>query len=270
MSRRATTRWEAAWGLIVFMAILLLPAIEVQRATEGIRAPAPLPEQPSVQIATPVASAAPTPSPVAPEPAPTPVLHVGIQSGHLQACDVPDELSALKCSWGVSGDGWDEVVVNHQIAQKVADILLRDGLRVDILPTTIPEGYKADVFVALHADGFEGDPSVRGFKVARAVWSRQPTVDDALVGDLISYFQAATGLPENANTITDNMTEYYAFDSAKYRHAVSASTPAAIIEMGFLTNADDRDLLLNHQDRAAGGIATAVLAFLGRPDRTGQ
>lgn len=266
MSRRRTERAEALAALIVFFAVLLIPAIGIQRAIVGAGTTAAVPTPSSAQTSAPVSTALPVPSPM---PTPMPVLRVGIQSGHLQACDVPEELAALKCAWGVSGDGWDEVVVNHQIAQKVADLLSREGLDVDILPTTIPEGYKADVFVALHCDGFEDDASLRGFKVARSDWSKQPAVDDALVSDLVRDYEAATGLPEDKATISDNMTQYYAFNYVKYHHAISPSTPAAIIEMGFLTNDADRELLMKEQDKAARGIARAVLDFLGRPSRTG-
>ena len=257
---------KALAALVVFVAVLLIPAIGTQRAIVGAGTAAPVPTSMPAQTSAPISTAVPVPSPMPP---PMPVLHVGIQSGHLQACDVPEELADLKCAWGVSGDGWDEVVVNHQIAEKVADLLSREGLVVDILPTTIPEGYKADVFVALHCDGFEDDPSLRGFKVARSDWTKQRSVDDALVGDLVKDYQAATGLPESTNTISDNMTEYYAFNYVKYHHAISPSTPAAIIEMGFLTNDSDRELLMKQQDKPARGIAKAVLDFLGRPSRTG-
>ncbi|MCL4532046.1 MAG: N-acetylmuramoyl-L-alanine amidase [Actinobacteria bacterium] len=266
MSRRRSESANALAALVVFLAVLLFLAIGVQSAIVDAGTTAVTPTPTPAQVTTPFSTALPVPSPM---PTPLPVLRVGIQSGHLQACDVPEELAALKCAWGVSGDGWDEVVVNHQIAQKVADLLRREGLEVDILPTTIPEGYKADVFVALHCDGFEDDPSLRGFKVARSDWSKQPAMDDTLVSDLVTDYRATTGIPEDMATISDNMTQYYAFNYIKYHHAISPSTPAAIIEMGFLTNDADRELLMKEQDKAARGIARAVLDFLGRPSRTG-
>ena len=261
---------ETVAALVVFFAVLLLPAIGVQRAIVGAGMAAVIPSRTPAQVTAPISTALPVPSPSPfPTPTPMPAIRVGIQSGHLQACDVPDELADLKCAWGISGDGWDEVVVNHQIALRVADLLTREGLEVDILPTTIPEGYKADVFVALHCDGFEGDPSLRGFKVARSDWSKQPAVDGALVSDLVKDYRNATGIPEDKATISDNMTQYYAFNYIKYQHSISPSTPAAIIEMGFLTNNSDREILMNEQDRAARGIARGVLDFLGRISRNG-
>jgi len=266
MLHRALERGVVLFTLVAFFTALLVPAIAVQLAIVGIPAPLPAPVPSPVSAALPLPSPSPVPSAA---PTPMPILRVGIQSGHLQACDVPDELSALRCAWGVSGNGWDEVVVNHQVALQVAGMLRPEGIEVDILPTTVPEEYRANLFVALHSDGYDGDRSLRGFKVARAEWSRQPAVDDALVRDLVTDYQTATGLPESRGTNTDNMTQYYAFDYAKYLHAISPSTPAAIIEMGLLTNDDDRELLTQHQERAARGIAKAVLDFLGRPSRTG-
>jgi pSer/pThr/pTyr-binding forkhead associated (FHA) protein len=51
------------------------------------------------------------------------------------------------------------------------------------------------------------------------------------------------------------MLNYYALKQ------INASTPGAIIEMGFLSG--DLDVLVNQQDRLADGIAASVVSFLG-------
>jgi hypothetical protein len=43
---------------------------------------------------------------------------------------------------------------------------------------------------------------------------------------------------------------------------VAAHTPAAILEMGFLTSAADRAVLLQRTDAVADGIAAGLLRFL--------
>ena len=58
------------------------------------------------------------------------------------------------------------------------------------------------------------------------------------------------------------MKFYYAFNNRRYYYAVAPSTPAAIIETGFVTSPDDRALLAG-RDRAAAGVAAGLLGFLG-------
>ena len=56
---------------------------------------------------------------------------------------------------------------------------------------------------------------------------------------------------------------YYAFNSRRYQHAIAPTTPAVILEMGFLTNVSDRRVLLGAPDQVAAGIAHGILRFLG-------
>src|SRR5262245_12401355 len=110
----------------------------------------------AVGIATPASRATPAP------------IHarVGLQVGHWQAEELPDELAVLRAERGASAGGYNEVDVNFAIAQQVAAILTARGIAVDILPATIPPGYTADAFVAIHCD-FNNDPGMGGFKLAR-------------------------------------------------------------------------------------------------------
>src|SRR5207253_454820 len=48
----------------------------------------------------------------------------------------------------------------------------------------------------------------------------------------------------------------------RYRHAVAPGVPQAIIEMGYLTSAADRQLLIGDPDRLARGVANSIQAFL--------
>jgi N-acetylmuramoyl-L-alanine amidase len=189
------------------------------------------------------------------------VYRVGIQAGHWLNAELPGELSALKGSTGAEGKGWAEVDVNLDIARRVVALLEKAGVQADLLPATVPVDYQADAFVALHGDA-NSDPAASGFKVARSDWSRIPAKDDALVGDIISAYQAGTGLKNDPATITYAMRRYYAFNNRRYQHAVDPATPSAILEMGFLTSPKDRDLLVNHPDQAARAIANGILKFL--------
>ena len=206
-------------------------------------------------------SAAPTPAP-APAPAPPrPQFHVGIQAGHWQEADMPDELASLRGQTGAEGNGWREVDINLSVANGVAALLRQAGIVVDVLPATVPVGYKADAFLAIHGDA-NSNTSISGFKMARADWSKIPRRDDALIASVSAEYQAATGLPQNPATVTDDMREYYAFNWMHLQHAVAPTTPSAIIELGFLTTPSDRNLILQHQDRVDSGIAKGIIRFL--------
>jgi N-acetylmuramoyl-L-alanine amidase len=65
-------------------------------------------------------------------------LRVGLQVGHWKSNELPDELKTLRNNTGASGDGKTEWEVNYAIAQKTADYLTEAGIKVDILPATVP------------------------------------------------------------------------------------------------------------------------------------
>jgi N-acetylmuramoyl-L-alanine amidase len=216
------------------------PVLAVPQAAEGVLS----------ALIPPEVASAPTRRPGPPR--------VGLQVGHLQAGELPDELEQLRDSTGARGGGKEEWEVNLDIARRVAARLEAQGIVVDILPATVPPEYMADAFVAIHADG-DSSGSASGFKAAhgRGRSSRDPR----LVQLLYEEYGRATGLPEDPQ-ITRNMRGYYAFSYRRFQHAVSPLTPAAILETGFLTSAQDRRILLAQPDRAADGIAGAILRFL--------
>ena len=187
---------------------------------------------------------------------------VGIQAGHWQTAQAPDELASLRGSTGAAGDGWREVDVNLDIARRVVERLSQAGVQAELLPVTVPVQYQADAFVSLHGD-VSNDASVSGYKAARNTSSLIPETDDALLRAIKSAYAAATGLPEHPQTITRAMLRYYAFSTTRRQHVVAPTTPAVILEMGFLTNHADLSLLTQRPDAAAEGIAQGVLSFLG-------
>jgi N-acetylmuramoyl-L-alanine amidase len=206
--------------------------------------------------------AAQTPTPVALPPG----LRVGLQAGHWNSAALPAELASLRTATGTSGGGVREWELNLDIARRVARLLEAQGIQADVLPATVPPGYRADAFVALHADG-SGSSAPSGFKLARSSQSAIPRVDDALLAAITQTYGAATGLREDHN-ITRNMTGYYAFSSRRYQHAIAPTTPSVIVEMGFLTNASDREVL-SQRDTVAKGIADGILRFLSSRQASG-
>jgi N-acetylmuramoyl-L-alanine amidase len=178
-------------------------------------------------------------------------MRVGIVAGH-SGYD----------SGAVCPDGLTEAEVNLDIAERVAERLVRVGARVDILEEYDQRlyGYVADAFVSIHADSCES--SLSGFKVARVEQSAVPLVEDRLVDCLWKRYGEITGLARHPGTITHDMRDYHAF------REINPQTPGAIIEVGFMGG--DRRLLTRQPEVAAKGVAEGIICFLAGPADTSQ
>lgn len=184
---------------------------------------------------------------------------VAIQIGHWNATEAPDELENLRVNTGTASHGYTEWETSLNIAEKTKVILEQNGITVELLPTTIPENYWADVFISLHADGNE-DTTVSGYKIT------SPRKDysgyaDSLAAKIDVSYAKETGLPKD-QTITPSMREYYAFNWRKYSHAIHPLTVATILETGFLTNSSDRTVIVKQPEKATRGIAEGILTYL--------
>ena len=188
---------------------------------------------------------------------------VGIQAGHWRVEELPDELRRLRSSTGASYGSFREVDANLDIARRVTAYLLAAGVQVDLLPATVPPGYRADAFVSIHADGAYR-PGVRGWKMSTP-W-RSSEASRMLLDALIRTYPQFTGLPEDRYGTTYNMRGYYAFSPHRFRHAIYTGTPAVIIETGFVTVAADREILFGDPDATARGIASGIVRYLSRHD----
>lgn len=154
----------------------------------------------------------------------------------------------------VCDDGLMEVDINYGIASEVIDLLRRRGIRADLLDEYDARltDYQADALVSIHADSCIA--GVTGFKVARVTESAIPEAEDLLVACLNQEYTVYTGLPQHPGSITDNMTNYHAFNE------IAPLTPGAIIETGFMY--EDRFLLESRPKIVARGIAAGILCFL--------
>lgn len=191
-----------------------------------------------------------TPQPGMGEAAPTTQtnIRIGIVSGH----------------WGNGGDpgavcpdGTNELDVNLAIASIVRQQLEARGYVIDLLQEFDPrlDGYQAALMLSIHSDTCDViDSEATGFKVAASSYSRDTNLTDRLSACLEDRYTKATGLPFRSGNITLNMTDYHAF------RAIAPSTPAAIIEVGFLNL--DHTLLVNHPDVVANGLVAGVLCFV--------
>jgi N-acetylmuramoyl-L-alanine amidase len=200
-----------------------------------------------------------------PKNVPTGPRRVAIQAGHWKSDEAPDELRRLIPQTGAEWEGVTEVEIDLDIAQRVGVILNSKGMVVDILPTTIPVGYVADAFVALHADS-DGVGANSGFKMAHG--ARRGPYEDALLNDIKDAYGAATGMDYDPTHITNSMKGYFAFNWSRFQHAVAAHTPAVILEMGYVSSDDDRALMLDRADLVANSIAGGIMKFLNDTPRS--
>lgn len=194
-----------------------------------------------------------------------PKIRVGLQAGHWEIADVPTELESLRWNGGASAGGYDEVDVNLDIARKAAALLKKEGIEVDVLMATVPESYRADAFISIHADGND-DTSVTGYKAAASEFD-STEASTILSDELAMAYGEATDMILDPN-VTEDMTRYYSFNYVKFHASVDPSTPSALIETGFITNASDRKFLINKPDIAAKAIADGVLSFLEKQKPT--
>lgn len=186
---------------------------------------------------------------------------IALQAGHWRAGEVPDELSRLR----TNGTRWGDVMEWHvtlEIAERTATLLREQGYTVEILPATVPPGYRADLFISIHADGFHSS-SASGFSVASPRRDRSGGRAAEFAGVLNRTYLQATQLRQRLPTW--RMQRYYAFNTRRYRHAIDPATPGVIIETGFLTNPGDREIIVDAPERSARGIAAAVRDWLPMP-----
>ncbi|MCC6148464.1 MAG: N-acetylmuramoyl-L-alanine amidase [Anaerolineaceae bacterium] len=191
---------------------------------------------------------APSEEPLTPQPtSPPEKIKIGIVAGHSGKEGDPG---------AVCEDGLREVDVNLQIAALVRQQLMDLGYEVDLLEEFDRRlaGYQAAALVSIHNDSCTYYEDATGFKVAAAVETAYPEKAQRLTNCLVVRYQETTNMRYHSNTTTRDMTEYHTFNE------VNASTPAAIIETGFLNL--DREILTQQPKLVAQGIASGILCFL--------
>ncbi|MBX2998720.1 MAG: N-acetylmuramoyl-L-alanine amidase [Caldilineaceae bacterium] len=146
-----------------------------------------------------------------------------------------------------------EAEINARVADLVAQRLRLSGVDLLILTEYDDrlENLTAPLLLSLHADSCV---DLSGYKAAHRTNSTVPAEDARLLACIDLHYPAATGLRPHPNTITHNMTSYHAF------RRIHPSTPAAILEMGFLGG--DQSLLTTGAARVADGITASIQCFL--------
>jgi N-acetylmuramoyl-L-alanine amidase len=187
-----------------------------------------------------------TPQAILPTLTPASRPRIGIVSGH----------------WGndsgsVCKDGLTEADVNLRIATLVKQNLTEAGYQVDLLQEFDKRlaQYQAAAIVSIHNDSCDYiNDEATGFKVAAAMSTAYPEQASRLTACMIDRYKKITGLPFHRNTITNDMTNYHAFNE------INSITPAAIIETGFLNL--DRQILTEKPDLVAKGVSDGILCFV--------
>lgn len=191
--------------------------------------------------------ARPTPvAPIAVTNTPVSTARIGIVSGHWK-----------NDSGAVCPDGLTEEQVNLQIATLVQQKLVSEGFQVDLLAEFDEKLslYQGILLISIHADTCEFiNDEADGFKVAAAIHSAYPEKANRLVVCMADRYANTTGLKYLANTTTNDMTYYHAFDE------ITTETTAAIIETGFLNL--NRQILTENPDLVAQGIVDGLMCYI--------
>jgi N-acetylmuramoyl-L-alanine amidase len=183
-----------------------------------------------------------------PTPTTSPRPRIGLVAGHWGNGDD---------SGAVCPDGKTEVELNLQIATRVQTILSKEGYDVDLLKEFDQKmtEYRALALVSIHNDSCDFvNEQATGFKVAAAKSSVFPEKSTRLTACLSQRYQAITGLPFHYGSVTNDMTDYHAFNE------IHSDTTAAIIETGFMNL--DKEILFKRTDQVAEGVASGILCFV--------
>lgn len=201
----------------------------------------------SVALATQASSAAKPATAVPPTATAAPRPLIGIVAGHSGPQNDPG---------AVCPDGLTEASINLEVANRAKAIVEKAGYKVDLLAEFDDrlQGYKALALVSIHSDSCAFiNNQATGFKVARALYDQVPDKSDRLVACITDRYKKRSGMNFHANSITFDMTQYHGFNE------IDPNTPDAIIELGFLNL--DRDMLTNHPDLLAEGVAEGILCY---------
>ena len=180
---------------------------------------------------------------------------IGLVVGHWSKGETLDPGALCLNNAGVAE--LSELEVNQDIAQRVATELENLGARVWLLEEKDERlrGLYADLALSLHADSCI---DATGFKAAYTPGSAMQVESNVFVTCLREEYAASTGQDWHAYSITADMTHYH------MHHKVANSTPAVILEMGFLGG--DRQLLTKEQQKVSDGIVSSIRCFLTPDD----
>lgn len=173
----------------------------------------------------------------------------------------------------VGPSGMQEKVVALAVAVKLADILAAAGADVkltrdsDNVPwdpdsdlaerVRISNEFGADAFVSVHANAAT-NPQAKGMEV----WTtRGQTAADLIAESIANALQSAFQLLIFRSDMSDGDQD----KEANYYVLRYTDAPAVLVELAFITNPTEEDLLKtpNFQEKAARAIAEGLAGYLG-------
>lgn len=185
-------------------------------------------------------------------------IKIGIQPGHWRIEELPDELARLRTSTGAAFGQLRELDINLAVSRILLERLLAAGYDAELVPAAVPAGYRADLFVSVHADRAD-QPDRRGWKLSPP-WRASPA-SKALAAAMAASF-AESGLPEDRGGVTANMRGYFGFSWWRYENVVSPYTPAILVELGFMGNAAERTRMRDEPGFYAAVLERGIARFL--------
>lgn len=185
-------------------------------------------------------------------------IKIGIQPGHWRIEELPDELARLRTSTGAAFGQLRELDINLAVSRILLERLLASGYDAELVPAAVPAGYRADLFVSVHADRAD-QPDRRGWKLSPP-WRASPAAKS--LASAMSAAFAESGLPEDKGGVTANMRGYFGFSWWRYENVISPYTPAVLVELGFMGNAIERARMRDDPAFYATILERGIVRFL--------
>ena len=159
---------------------------------------------------------------------------------------------------GAVGNGLQEKNIALSVTLKIGEILKNHGVSVSYARTTDvfleladratkANNLGADIFVSIHCNSFS-DPSAKGVET-------------------YSYPGSTTGAKLSKN-IQDSIIESKVYTAnrgtktANFAVLRLTNMPAALVELAFISNTQDAEILRNRQDELAIAVAKGILNYL--------
>ncbi len=174
---------------------------------------------------------------------------------------VKPRIGLISGHWGndpgfICSDGLTEEQVNLEIAQRLSELLQKEGFDVRLFKEFDPnlKGFSGVALISIHNDtcDFLDDQST-GFKIAPVSGQEPSPQTERLEACLVGRYQERSGLKHIEHRVTRDMSEYHPLDE------IDPATPAVVVETGFLNL--DREILLQQPGELAKGLSDGIICY---------